>query len=226
MRCAVVGHVEWVEFVLVDQVPAPGLVAHGEEILAEPAGGGAVAAVQLARLAGRCDFFTALGEDDLGDRSLARLDELGVSVHAQRFGRTRRAITLVDAARERTITTIGPKLRPHGPLPLAGYDAIFFVAGDAEALASAREARFLAATPREIETLRRAGVALDLVVGSGLDPGEHYPGGLDAALVVATEGAAGGVAAGRRYPAATAPGALAPPMIRGATMATTLSTIP
>jgi ribokinase len=208
VRCAVVGHVEWTEFVLVDAVPGPGKIAHGEGLLAEPAGGGAVVAAQIARLAGTCDFYTALGEDAHGDAAVARLEGLGVTVLSERFGRTRRAITLVDRARERTITTIGPKLRPHGPLPLADYDMVFFVAGEVEALRSAREARFLAATPRECPTLLAGAVPLDLLVGSGTDPGERYEGGLEVELVVTTEGAAGGSANGRRYEAALPPGPL------------------
>jgi ribokinase len=199
VRCAAVGHVEWTEFVLVDRVPAPGQIAHGLDSWAEPAGGGAVVAAQLAKLAGGCDFYTVLGEDDLGTSSIGRLAELGVTVHAERFGRTRRAFTHVDSNRERTITTVGPKLRPNGPLPLGGYDAVFFVAGEVSALRSARAARFLAATPRELTTLVDGGVALDLLVGSATDPGEAYHGGLDVGLVVATEGARGGLAGGVRY---------------------------
>src|SRR5579872_2904117 len=106
VRCAVVGHVEWTEFVLVDAVPGAGQIAHGEALLAEPAGGGAVVAAQLARLAGSCDLFTVLGDDREGDTALERLSELGVRVHAERRGRTRRAFTLVDRERERTITTL------------------------------------------------------------------------------------------------------------------------
>jgi ribokinase len=209
VRCAVVGHVEWTEFVLVDEVPARGEIAHGHGVLAEPAGGGAVVAAQLAALAGECELFTVLGEDAQGDAALARLEELGVRVRAQRCGRTRRAFTLVDRAGERTITTIGSKLRPRGPLPLAGYEAVFFVAGDLEALRSARLAPFLAATPRELETLLEGSVRLDLLVGSASDPGERYEGGLEVGVVVATEGVAGGSANGRRYEAAPAPGPLA-----------------
>jgi ribokinase len=209
VKAGVVGHVEWVEFVEVDHVPAPGQIAHGSEAWAEPAGGGAVAAMQLLRLAGACDFFTALGADELGQRSFTRLTELGLAVHAQWFGATRRAFTHVDRAGERTITTVGPKLLPAGPLPLAGYDAVFFVAGDVAALRSAREARFLAATPRELDTLRAGGVHLDLLVGSGTDPGERYDGGLDVGVVCATEGARGGIADGRRYEAVPAAGPVA-----------------
>jgi len=206
VRCAVVGHVEWTEFALVDHVPAPGQIAHATEHWSGPAGGGAVVAAQLAKLACGCDFFTALGDDELGHAALRRLDELGLTLHTEWFGRTRRAITLVDDRGERTITTIGPKLRPRGPLDAGNYDAVFFVAGEPEVLRAARAAHFLAATPRELPTLVAGAVHLDLLVGSGTDPGERYDGGLDVRLVVRTEGAAGGSADGRRYAAATPPG--------------------
>ena len=125
MRCAVVGHVEWTEFALVDHVPGPGQIAHATSHWAGPAGGGAVVAAQLRKLAGACDFYTALGEDELGRASIGRLEELELTLHVEWFGETRRALTLVDEDGERTITTIGPKLRPNGPLPLDGYDAVF-----------------------------------------------------------------------------------------------------
>jgi ribokinase len=208
MKVAVVGHVEWVEFVEVDHVPAPGQIAHGTELWAGPAGGGSVVAAQLMKLAGACDFYTALGEDDAGRRSLAQLEQLGLVVHAQWFGSTRRALTHVDRDKERTITTVGPKLRPNGPFDLAGYETVFFVAGDATALRSARAAAFLAATPRELETLKEGGVHLDLLVGSGTDPGEYYDGSLDVGVFCATEGARGGVANGERYEPAQAPAPL------------------
>src|SRR5579862_8332400 len=208
MKVAVVGHVEWTEFVEVDHVPAPGQIAHGTELWAGPAGGGSVVAAQLLKLAGSCNFYTALGEDDAGRRSLEQLEQLGLVVHPQWFGATRRALTHVDQDKERTITTVGPKLRPKGPFDLAGYDTVFFIAGDAAALRSARSASFLAATPRELETLKEGGVHLDLLVGSGTDPGEHYDGSLDVGVVCATEGARGGVANGERYAPTTPPGPL------------------
>ena len=62
VRAAVVGHVEWVEFVRVDRVPVPGEIVHAHETWTEPAGGGAVAAMQLLRLAGAATFYTALGD--------------------------------------------------------------------------------------------------------------------------------------------------------------------
>jgi ribokinase len=211
VRCAVVGHVEWVEFARVPAVPSPGHIAHAEEVWEEPAGGGAVVARQIARLAGRCELFTGLGRDELGRRAERRLAELGVDVHAQQLasrddGATRRAWTHVDADGERTITVLGDKLLPRGPLPLHGYDLVFFVSGDAEALRAARAARFLAATLRERETLRAAGVALDLLVGSLNDPGEQHDPALRAETVVLTDGGAGGVANGERFDAAELPG--------------------
>jgi ribokinase len=208
VRVAAVGHVEWVDFVEVDHVPPPGQIAHGLDSWDEPGGGGAVVAAQLAKLAGACDFFTALGDDDHGHRSVERLEELGVTAHVEWGGRTRRAFVHVDRNRERTITTVGAKLRPAGPLPLDGYDAVFFVSGQVEALRSARAARFLAATPRELPTLLEGGVELNLLVGSATDPGERYEGGLDVGIVVGTEGARGGVVDGRRYEAVVPPGPL------------------
>ncbi|HEX6761512.1 MAG TPA: PfkB family carbohydrate kinase [Gaiellaceae bacterium] len=206
MRCAVVGHVEWVEFVRVPFVPPPGQIVQGERGLEEPAGGGGVIARQVACLAGRCEFFTALGDDELGRRSERRLAELGLDVHVQRFGETRRAWVHVDATGERTITLLSEKLRPRGPLPFDGYDAVFFVSGDAEALRSARRTPFVAATARELPTLTEAGVPLDLVVGSARDAGERYDGSIEAQTVVLTEGPYGGTANGERYDAAPVPG--------------------
>ena len=127
MRCAVVGHVEWVEFARVPRLPGAGEIVHAERVWQEPAGGGAVVARQLALLAGRCELFTALGEDELGRGSAKRLAELGIDVHVRWGGATRRAWTHVDGDGERTITVLGDKLLPRGPLPLQGYDLVFFV---------------------------------------------------------------------------------------------------
>jgi ribokinase len=205
VRCAVVGHVEWVEFARVPTVPAAGAIVHADRVWAEPAGGGAVVARQLQRLAGRCELFTALGDDELGRESVQRLAQLGLDVHVQWGGSTRRAWTHVDAAGERTITVLGDKLVPVGPLPLHGYDLVFFVAGDVEALRSARAATFLAATARELPTLRAGEVPLDLLVASAHDPGERLDGTVTARHVALTEGVAGGTIDGERYAAFDAP---------------------
>lgn len=199
-----VGHVEWVEFARVPHMPRAGEIVHADRVWDEPAGGGAVVARQLARLAGRCELFTGLGEDDLGRAGIRRLAELGVDVHVRWDGATRRAWTHVDARGERTITVLGDKLLAHGPLPLEGYDLVFFVSGDDAALASARAGRFLAATAREQPTLRAAGVDLDLLVGSADDPGERYDGSLTVRHVAQTRGAEGGALDGTPYAAAPA----------------------
>ena len=110
---AVVGHVEWVQFARVAHVPLAGEVVHASDPFEEPAGGGGVAAVQLARLAGEVTLITAVGDDEHGRRSIARLGELGVEVHAGLLNvPTRRAVTLVDRRGERTITTLGARLEP------------------------------------------------------------------------------------------------------------------
>jgi ribokinase len=200
LKVAVVGHVEWVQFARVSHVPQAGEVVNGSDLFEEPAGGGAVAAVQLARLAGEAVLITALGDDELGRRSVARLRELGVDVHCtQRAAGTRRALTLVDEARERTITTLGPRLEPLGDdeLPwemLAEMDAVYFTAGDLGALRAARAARVLVASPRAGETLEQ-GIALDALVLSGEDAGERgqaLRAQDEAELVLCTEGERGG----------------------------------
>src|SRR5438874_13502881 len=113
MKVAVVGHVEWVDFVRVERLPLPGEIVHAQEAWAEPAGGGAVAAVVLAALAGDCLLITALGDDELGRRSAAGLQALGVRVEAAiRPEPQRRAVTQVDGTGERTITLLSHKLVP------------------------------------------------------------------------------------------------------------------
>jgi ribokinase len=200
-RVAVVGHVEWVQFARVPRVPRAGEVLHARDPFEEPAGGGAVAAVQLARLAGAAVLVTALGEDDHGRRAVARLGELGVQVHAARRGEaTRRAVTLVDDAGERTITTFGARLEPtggDGGLPwdvLREMDAVYFTAGDVDALRAARAARVLVASPRADDALSR-GVPLDALVLSADDAIERTEATRaqdEAELVVFTQGGHGG----------------------------------
>jgi ribokinase len=200
MRTAVVGHLEWTWFARVPRVPAQGEIAHSTSDFEAPAGGGAVAAVQLARLAGECTFYTALGDDDLAARAIDGLSRLGVRVEAAvREGtRTRRAVTFLDDAGERTITTLGERLHPTRAdlLPwdeLADVDAVYFVGGDADALRAARQARVVVATARVAPVLESAHVQLDAVVGSGADERERYtPLDPPPRHVVVTAGAQGG----------------------------------
>lgn len=200
MRTAVVGHTEWIEFGHVEHVPAAGDIVHATDAWEEPGGGGAVAAVQLARLAGSCTFYTAFGDDERGEWSRRRLEELGVRVEAVRGEPTRRAVVFVDANGERTITTLGRRLEPTAAdrLPwneLGGVDAAYVTAGDPGALREARSARVLVATSRIADLLAQADLYLDAVVGSAADPAEAFdPDAFKAPphLVVRTESARGG----------------------------------
>jgi ribokinase len=194
--------VEWIEFVSVSHVPRPGEIVGAGETWEEAGGGGAVAALQLSLLADSVHFFTALGSDDLGRRARFELESRGIDVHAVFIeAPQRRAITYVDDTGERTITTIGDKLHPRGhddTLPwreLARCDAVYFCAGDVDAVVRARRARALVATARELATLERAAVELDALVASAKDEGELYRiGDLDPEprLIVTTSGALGG----------------------------------
>jgi ribokinase len=201
VHVAVIGHVEWIQFARVEQVPAPGEIVTAEETWEEAAGGGAVAAVQLARLAGSADFFTALADDETGERTRERLEAQGVRVHAGlRPGPQRRCFTHIDGSGERTITMLGERMPPRGddPLPwelLDDVGGVYFTGGDAAALQAARRARVIVATPRADLALRESGIAVDVLVHSGKDAGEELdPGELDPVprTVVTTLGAKGG----------------------------------
>ena len=201
MRVAVVGHVEWIEFARVERLPAAGEIMHASASWELPGGGGAVAAVQLARLAGECLFLTALADDPLGERARDELTELGVRVEAApRPGQQRRAFVHTDGEGERTITVIGERVGPRtdDDLPwdeLADADAVYLTAGDAGAVRNARAAGTLVATSRALAALAEARVPLDALVSSDSDAGERYdPGQIEPepALVVRTAGAAGG----------------------------------
>ncbi len=196
-----VGHVEWVEFVRGDHVPVAGEIVHASGSFQEPAGGGGVAAVQLARLAGSSTLLTALGQDELAARTRARFGELGVTVQAaDRKAPTRRAHTFLDSHGERTITTIGERLEPELADPLGwdvldGADGVYVTAGDDGAMKAARNARVLVASPRAGKVLAESGVALDALVYSDDDELESaYAQALQPrpALLVATRGSEGG----------------------------------
>jgi len=201
VRVAVVGHVEWIEFARVERVPAPGEIVHALDTWEEPGGGGAVVAVQLARLAGECLFLTALGDDELGHRAERELTALGVRLEvAWRRQPQRRAFVYTDANAERTITVMGERVGPHGedPLPwseLDGIDGVYFTAGDAQAVRASRAARTLVSTARTIHPLAESGAQIDMLVSSSRDVGERYtPGDIEPSphLVARTAGAAGG----------------------------------
>ena len=202
MQLAAVGHIEWIEFGHVDHVPRAGEIAHATDVWQEVGGGGAVAAVQLSRISGDSDLFTALGDDPVGAAARRRLSTLGTRVRAEsrRGVATRRAVTLVDAAGERTITTLGDRLEPlaEDPLPwdrLDETDAVYVTAGDAAAFRMARRARVMVVSLRAQGRLTESGVEPDCLVGSASDPAERWDPPPDAPrprLLVRTEGSDGG----------------------------------
>jgi ribokinase len=222
MNLLVVGHVEWVTFLRLSGDPRPSAILHVREEFEEPAGGGGVAAVELARLAGRATLITALGDDANAARSRALLEAAGVRVcAATRAAPQRRVTTLLGAGGERTILVHGQAQEPSGADPLAydtllaGAHGVYFCKGDVATLAAARAARVLVATARVLPVLQRAnGLSLDVLVRSGNDAAERFaPGDLSPppAVEVVTEGAAGGYyrladGTGGRYAAHPLPG--------------------
>lgn len=198
MKVAVIGHVEWVEFLPTDAAPAPGRILHTSGAWEEPAGGGGVAAVELARLAGHCTLFTSFGADARGQdvqRALAEhaVDARGPTLEAPH----RRAMTLIDPDGERTIIVHGEAQGAFGVQPgdLQDVDAVYVCKGDLQSLRAAREARVVVATSRIAEALQQAGLEVDVLISSADDPKERFA--LDrppvpSKVCVATEGAAGG----------------------------------
>lgn len=218
MRVAVVGHIEWVEFVPVGRLPRPGEVVHAGEVLARAAGGGGVVAGVLAELGAEVDFFTALGDDTYGRSAVEQLTGRGVSMHvAWRDAPTRRAFTLLEDGGERTIITIGARLDPVGSDELDwdrldGAAGVYVTAGDPAALRAARQAAVLVASPRARRALSEAGPRIDALVFSASDRDERdwaERAATRTGLMVATEGAGGGRWWGDsegRWKAATPPG--------------------
>ena len=202
MKVAVVGHVEACAFATVDHVPVAGEIVEAEEGWEQAAGGGAVAAVQLARLAGECLFLTAVADDRFGRAAKRDLEALGLRVEAAwRPPTQRRAFVHLDATGERTITVTGDRLAPAiaDPLPwaeLESCDAVYFTAGDRGAAVAARKATRMVATIRAKEGLSGSGVELDVLVASAGDRGERYVSGTIEPLpraVVLTAGVEGGL---------------------------------
>jgi ribokinase len=205
LRLAVVGHVEVVTFLRVPRLPEPGSICRASAGMDLPAGGGAVVAVQMARLTGRrVTFFTALGRDRVGEQAAADLEALGLELRvAWRDAPTRRGVSWVDGQGERTITVLGERLMPcaEDSLPwshLQEMDGVFVTATDAEGLRFARHSPLLAATPRVgWSALGESGVRLDALVGSALDPAETLPDPLPTPLprhIIRTEASAGSLA--------------------------------
>ena len=214
LKLAVIGHVEWMRFLHADHLPKAGVISHSQTYLDEPAGGGALAAVEMQRITKRnVHFYTALGKDYTGEKCYERLKSLGLNLNVSwRDSPTREGISIVDSTGDRAINVIGERLQPNAKddLPweeLSQFDGVFITATDAEGIRLSRKAKFISATPRVgIRTLKESKVQLDLLVGSGLDPDEKYN---EKEIIpipkirIKTEGALGGkVWPGGQYPAA------------------------
>ena len=181
LRLAVVGHVEWVNFLSVDKLPSCGQISHGKSYLKLPSGGGAVSAIQMQKLTNKqVHFFTSLGKDHLGKLSKKLLEEYGLKVHvAWRDRPTREGISFLDKSGERSITVIGKRLEPKGKdnLPwdeIASFDGVFVSATDAMGLKLCRNSKILVATPRVgKDTFSSINFKLDALVGSYFDKEER-----------------------------------------------------
>ena len=100
MRVAVVGHVEWVEFLRVPHVPTAGEIVHATDAWDEPAGGGAVAAVQLASWPGRRTSSRRSATTSWAAARTRSSRRWACELHvAWRDAPQRRAVTFVDEPR-------------------------------------------------------------------------------------------------------------------------------
>jgi ribokinase len=213
LNFAVVGHVEWINFLKVDQLPKPGVISHSKKSIEYPAGGGSIIAKTLSELSlNQVQFFTALGNDEYGDKSFKILSRMGIKLHvAWRDKPTRRGFSLIDSEGERAITVIGERLAPHYEDNLdwnilKKMDGIFITASDSEIFKMARSAPILCATPRVgLNTINKSNVLLDGLIGSNLDPGEVFSFSelsLKPKYTIKTEGENGGIIfPGGRYKA-------------------------
>ena len=213
LKFAVIGHIEWINFIKVDQLPKPGLISHSNKSLEYPAGGGTVIAKRLQELThNQVHFFTALGNDFYGNQCLNRLEKMGIKLHvAWRDKPTRKGFSMIDSEGERSITIIGDRLAPTHKDNLAwstlnDMDGIFITAADKELFKISRVANTLCSTPRVgLNIINESGIFLDGLIGSNLDPGEVFSLNelrLKPKFVIKTEGENGGIVfPGGRYKA-------------------------
>jgi ribokinase len=199
-RVAVVGHVEWATHAL-GAFPGPGEIRPLEDAFDEPAGGGAVAAIQAANLGAETYFFTALGADSAADAAHMVLAGHGITVRAApRAEPQTRAISVTGPTGDRAIALIGMPLAPRvddqlGWEDLADMDAIYFTGRDPATLTACRTAPALVVTARRWRVLADAGIECDVLVSSASDPDEQIPPGeleVPPGAWAITDGARGG----------------------------------
>ena len=210
---AVIGHIEWVNFLKVDQLPKPGVISHSRDSIEYPAGGGSVIAKTLSDLTNnQVHFFTTLGNDYYGKKCFNILSNMGIKLHvAWRDKPTRRGFSLIDLDGERSITVIGERLSPNHKDQLdwkilEKMDGIFITAADSEIFKKARIAETLCTTPRVgLNVINQSNVLLDGLIGSNLDPGEVFSLSeliIKPRFTIKTEGEGGGIVfPGGRYKA-------------------------
>ena len=213
LKFAVVGHIEWVNFIEVDLLPKPGLISHSKKSLEYPAGGGSLIAQRLTELTkGEVHFFTALGKDFYGNQCINILEKMGIKLHvAWRSKPTRKGFSVIDSKGERSITIIGDRLAPNHKdnldwSVLKNMDGIFITAADKEIFKKSRIANTLCTTPRVgLNIINESEIFLDGLIGSNLDPGEVFSLNelrLKPRFVIKTEGENGGILfPGGRYKA-------------------------
>jgi ribokinase len=181
-RVAVVGHVEWATHAR-GRFPVSGEIRVLDDAFDEPAGGGAVAAVQAAKLGAEVTFFTALGADSAADAAHMVLSGLGIALRvAERAAPQTRAISVTGDAGDRAIALIGDPLAPTVDDPLgwedlADMDAVYFTGRDPATLTACRTAPVLVVTARRWAVLAEAGIECDVLVSSANDPDEQIPAG-------------------------------------------------
>ena len=214
LKFAVIGHIEWITFIKVDQLPKPGLISHSQISLEYPAGGGAVIAKKLRELTyGEVHFYTSLGNDFYGNQCLNILENMGIKLHVAWSEKpTRKGFSVIDSEGERSITIIGERLAPSHKdnldwTTLNNMDGIFITAADKEILKKSRMAKTVCATPRVgLNIINESGIFLDALIGSNLDPGEVFSLNelrIMPKFVIKTEGENGGIIfpGGSRYKA-------------------------
>tara|TARA_Y100000589_G_scaffold323286_1_gene357580 strand:- start:680 stop:1555 length:876 start_codon:yes stop_codon:yes gene_type:complete len=204
LKFAVIGHIEWINFIEVDHLPKSGLISHSKRSFEMPAGGGGVIARTLREITtSDVHFFTSLGKDFYGTKTKSIFEKMGINMHiAWRDYPTRKGFSLVDNKAERSITIIGDRLAPTFKDNLSWHllkdmDGIFITAGDEEIFKESRSCPVLCSTPRAgIKTINNSKVLLDALIGSNLDPDENFsltdltniP-----KLIIKTEGKDGGI---------------------------------
>ena len=204
LKFAVIGHIEWINFIEVDQLPKPGLISHSKKSIEYPAGGGSVIAKRLRELTNSdVHFFTALGNDFYGKQCLNILENMGIKLHVAWCDKpTRKGFSLIDSEGERSITIIGDRLAPTHKdnldwSILNEMDGVFITAADMQIFKKSRIAKTLCSTPRVgLNIINESKIFLDGLIGSNLDPGEAFSLtelSLKPKFVIKTEGENGGI---------------------------------